>query len=86
MSLFGVDLHMSWPLGLATYFTFWWVSLFAVLPLGVKSIHEDDAEVAEGVEKAAPVAPRMGRKVVITSLVAAVAFVLLLVVLQFTET
>ena len=86
MHLFGVDLHMSWPLALATYFTFWWVALFAVLPLGVRSIHEEEGEVAEGVEKAAPVAPRMGRKVVITSLVAAAAFVVLLVVLQFTET
>lgn len=85
MTLFGHDLHLSWPLGLAVYFTFWWVALFAVLPLGVRSIHEDSAETPEGVERAAPVAPMMAKKALITSLVAAVAFALLLVVLQFTE-
>lgn len=85
MTFFGHDLHISWPLGLAVYFTFWWVALFAVLPLGVKSIHEDDAHAPEGVEKAAPVAPMMWKKAAITTVVAALAFAILLVVLQFTE-
>lgn len=84
MTFFGHDLHISWPLGLAVYFTFWWVALFAVLPLGVKSVHETD-EATPGVEPGAPVAPMMLKKAAITTVVAAVAFVILLVVLQFTE-
>ena len=84
MRLFGHELYISWQLALAVYFTFWWVSLFAILPLGVKSVHETD-ESTPGVEPGAPVAPRLARKAVLTSLVAACAFAILLVVLQFTE-
>ena len=84
MTLFGHDLHISWPLALAVYFTFWWVSLFAVLPLGVKSLHETD-EVTPGAEPGAPVAPMLARKALLTTLVSAVAFALLLIVLHFTE-
>ena len=84
MILFGHDLHISWPLALAVYFTFWWVSLFAVLPFGVKSVHETD-EVTPGVEPGAPVAPMLIRKAVLTTLLAAVAFAILLVVLHVTE-
>jgi predicted secreted protein len=84
MTLFGIDLHISWPLGLAVYFTFWWVCLFAVLPFGVTSLHEA-GEVEPGVDPSAPVAPMLARKALATTLVAAVAFGLLLVVLQFTE-
>lgn len=84
MTLFGHDLYISWPLAIAVYFTFWWVSLFAILPLGVKSVHETD-EKTPGVEPGAPVAPMMAKKAVLTSIVAAIAFAALLVVLQFTE-
>lgn len=83
MILFGHDLHLSWPLALAVYFTFWWVSLFAILPFGVKSVHETD-EATPGVEPGAPVAPMLLKKAVLTTLLAAVAFAILLVVLQFT--
>ena len=54
MILFGHDLYLSWPLGLAVYFTFWWVSLFAILPLGVKSLHETD-DATPGAEPGAHV-------------------------------
>ncbi|QLP98139.1 MAG: DUF1467 family protein [Rhodoblastus sp.] len=84
MTLFGLDLHLSWPLGLAIYFTFWWVSLFAVLPFGVRSVHETD-ETTPGVEPGAPVAPMLARKALLTTLLAAIAFAGLLIVLQFTE-
>lgn len=83
MILFGHDLYLSWPLGLAVYFTFWWVSLFAILPLGVKSLHETD-DATPGAEPGAPVAPMLLKKALLTTLLAAVAFVILLVVLQFT--
>lgn len=84
MTLFGHDLYISWPLAIAVYFTFWWVSLFAILPISVKSVHETD-ETTPGVEPGAPVAPQLAKKAVLTSLLAALAFIVLLVVLQFTE-
>ena len=39
----------------------WWICFFVVLPIGVRSQHEDDS-VIEGTEGAAPVDPMLGRK------------------------
>jgi predicted secreted protein len=83
MKLFGIDFHMSWPLALAVYFTFWWTLLFAALPLGVKSLHETD-EGVPGADPGAPVAPNIWRKAGLTSLFAAIAFVILVAVLNWT--
>jgi predicted secreted protein len=83
MKLFGVDFHMSAPLSLAVYFTFWWVLLFAALPIGVKSLHETD-EGSPGTDPGAPVAPHIWKKAALTSLFAAVAFALLVLTLNLT--
>ena len=64
---------MTWPIGLAIYFTVWWVALFAVLPIGVRSQHEE-ADYAQGTDPGAPVAPMMLKKVLLTTLVSAVVF------------
>ena len=42
---------MSVTTGLAIYFLIWWVTLFAVLPFGVRSQHE--AETAPGTDPGA---------------------------------
>ena len=60
---------MGWALGIATYVVVWWLTLFAVLPFGVRSQHETGS-VAEGTDPGAPAAHFMGRKVIITTLVA----------------
>ncbi len=60
---------MGWALGIATYVVIWWVTLFAVLPFGVRSQHETGS-VAEGTDPGAPAAQFMGRKIIITTLVA----------------
>jgi len=66
---------MSLPLSLAVFFTTWWVVLFAVLPWGVRSQAEaPDVKIAAGSDKGAPVAPHLGLKLLITTLVAAVVF------------
>ncbi|MBN9586280.1 MAG: hypothetical protein BGN84_04495 [Afipia sp. 62-7] len=57
----------------AIYFVLWWVVLFAVLPFGVRSQIED-GEAAEGTDPGAPTLPRMGRKLLWTTLVSAVLF------------
>ena len=58
---------------LAIYFVVWWVVLFAVLPFGVRSQHEEGGGV-EGTDPGAPVAHGMVRKLVWTTIVSAVLF------------
>lgn len=57
---------------IALYFVIWWTLLFAVLPIGVRSQIES-GEVTPGSEGAAPTHPMMLKKMVITSIIAAVA-------------
>ena len=64
---------MTISAGLAIYFVLWWVVLFAVLPFGIRSQHED-GEGAAGTDPGAPVAHGMGMKLVWTTLVSLVIF------------
>jgi predicted secreted protein len=57
----------------AIFFLIWWVVLFAVLPFGVRSQHED-GEMAAGTDPGAPVLPRLGRKLFLTTVVSALIF------------
>jgi len=66
---------MSWTLGLATYFVIWWVSLFAVLPFGVKSQHET-GDVVPGSEAGAPVKPQLVKKLIANTVLAAVVWLI----------
>lgn len=62
------------PVGfVAVYIILWWLVLFAVLPWGVQSQLEA-GDIAEGTEPGAPVRPRLWAKVVITTGVAALAW------------
>lgn len=54
---------------LAIYAISWWTTLFAILPLGVRSQLES-GEVTPGTEPGAPATPRVWRSVGITTLVA----------------
>jgi predicted secreted protein len=66
---------MSTTTILAIYFLIWWVSLFAVLPWGVRSQHEGGGEMAPGTDPGAPLAHRMWRTLVWTTVVATAVFV-----------
>jgi len=59
---------MSWATGVMVYIVIWWTVLFAVLPLGVRRVQEP----GKGEERGAPERPELGRKAIITSVVAAV--------------
>lgn len=63
---------------IAIYFVAWWLSFVAVLPIGSISHHEAGAEIVAGSDPGAPVAPRLLRKVLWASAVAAIATGLLL--------
>lgn len=62
------------PLALAIYVTIWWIVLFAVLPLGVRSAEEAGEERPEGTDPGAPVAPQLAKKAAITTVIAAIVF------------
>lgn len=64
---------MTLTMGIAIFFTMWWIVLFAVLPFGVRSQHEE-ADYAEGTDPGAPVAPKLLLKAAITTLVTGVLF------------
>jgi predicted secreted protein len=58
---------------IAIYFLIWWLTLFAVLPFGVRSQHET-GEVAPGSDPGAPAIPALGKKLIWTTIVATALF------------
>jgi predicted secreted protein len=70
-------LGINWFTALVLYVLIWWVALFAVLPFGTKPVA--DADAATG-WRGAPENPRMGRKILWTTLIATLIWVAFLVV------
>lgn len=64
---------MTTPMGIAIYFTIWWIVLFAVLPFGIRSQHES-GDYVQGTDPGAPVAPRILLKAAATTIVSAIIF------------
>jgi predicted secreted protein len=64
---------MSTTTAVAIFFLIWWVTLFAVLPWGVRS-QQESGEVAPGTDPGAPLVPKLGRKLIWTTLVTCVVF------------
>jgi len=62
---------MTWTAGLAIYLVLWWLTLFAVLPWGVRASAGPD-DIVPGSDPGAPAAPKMLRKIAITTLISAV--------------
>jgi predicted secreted protein len=69
--------------GIAIYLVIWWTTLFAVLPLGVRSHAEEGKAVPGGGDPASPVNPNLKRKFITTSWVSAILFAILWTVLRF---
>jgi predicted secreted protein len=63
---------MSLTTALAIYFLIWWITLFAVLPWGVRA--QDESAMAPGTDPGAPAIPRLLLKLIATTLVAAIIF------------
>ena len=64
---------MTFTTALAAFFLIWWVSLFAVLPWGVRSQHEG-GEMVPGTDPGAPTNFRLGQKLLWTTAVAVVIY------------
>ena len=59
----------------AIYFVLWWIVLFLTLPFGVRSLHEEGGG-APGTDPGAPITTGMGRKLIWTTVISTVIFVL----------
>ncbi|HVB89355.1 MAG TPA: DUF1467 family protein [Beijerinckiaceae bacterium] len=64
---------MTLPIGLAIFVSIWWTVLFAVLPFGVRSQHEQ-GDFQAGTDPGAPIAPRLLVKAMWTTGLSAVIF------------
>lgn len=67
---------MSLSLSLATYFIVWWLTLFMVLPFGVKT-QEEEGEIVPGSVESAPAVPHILKKGLITSIIAGFIFAII---------
>jgi predicted secreted protein len=64
---------MAVTTAIAVYFLIWWIVLFAVLPWGVR--RQDDAgETAPGTDPGAPAIPKLGLKLIWTTIVSSAIF------------
>ena len=71
--------HIGWFTASVLYALIWWTVLFAVLPLGTDPQEEPDERSGW---RGAPEHPRMGRKVLITTLVALAIWAACMVVIN----
>lgn len=73
---------MSFTFGLAIYFIVWWVTLFAVLPFGLRT-QDEEGDVVPGTPESAPHRPRMFKIFLVNTLVAAVVFAIVWAVIVY---
>jgi predicted secreted protein len=65
------------------FLVIWWTVLFAVLPLGVRSHHEEGIEVPGGGDPGSPVDPKLKKKFFTTTWIAALLTFIAWVVIHF---
>jgi predicted secreted protein len=64
---------MNWVTGIAVYVCIWWVVIFAVLPWGIRTAEPNQ----EGFDPGAPENPRLLKKLLVTTAVATLLWVVL---------
>ncbi len=70
---------MDWFTGIIVYLLIWWVVLFAVLPWWIRgTVQRDEPHLAHG----APVEPRIGRKFLVTTAIAAGLWLVIFMLIQ----
>jgi predicted secreted protein len=65
---------MQWFSFFAVYFIIWWLTLFAVLPFGLKTQAEASSDIVPGTVESAPARFRGRRVFLMTSLVSAIVY------------
>ncbi len=66
--------------GIAVYLVIWWIIIFAILPWGVRGI--DSQDVAKGHAFGAPEKPRIVTKMLVTTVVAAVIWLIIYLIAE----
>jgi predicted secreted protein len=61
----------------AIFFVLWWIVLFVTLPFGVRS-QQEDGEIIPGSDPGAPIASRMGRKLIWTTVISIVVYAIMM--------
>ena len=65
---------MTLVFALALYFIIWWIVLFAMLPIGVRTSEEAGEKTSPGTAESAPHRPRLLPKMVATTVVSSIVF------------
>ncbi len=73
---------MSIPLSIAIYFICWWMVLFMILPIGLRTQREE-GEVLGGTPESAPANPQILKKLLITTIVAAFIFAVVYWIVEY---
>ncbi len=71
----------STPMAIAIFFTTWFIVLFAVLPFGVHS-QQEEGNYVQGTDPGAPVAPKLWMKAVWTTVLTALVFGVLILIIR----
>lgn len=58
---------MTWYTAIVAFTIIWWVVLFTILPIGVRTAADEQMEAEPGHAPSAPLMPRLGRKFLITT-------------------
>lgn len=72
---------LSWPTLIAIYFIVWWITLFCILPLGVRT-QAEAGDIVPGSAPSAPVKPQLLMKAGLTTIVAAIVVGLFLLAVR----
>ena len=62
---------MTWTSAIVIYVCIWWLVFFMAWPIGVKPPHEEGETAEPGHEGGAPTRPHLWKKVLVTTLIAA---------------
>lgn len=60
----------------AIYFVIWWIALFFTLPFGMRTQHDEGVSIP-GTEPGAPVKTFLGRRLIWTTVISAIFFVVM---------
>ena len=71
---------MALVFAISMYVVIWWIVLFAMLPIGVRT-QEEEGEVAPGTAESAPHMPKLLPKMFATTVVASVVFAVVYVII-----
>ncbi len=73
---------MTIAFSLAIYFIVWWIVLFAMLPIGVRTSEEAGEKATPGQAESAPQFPNLLPKMLATTVVATIVFAVLYVIIE----